>query len=58
MNKNNFSYWFPKIKNCGIKVPDTMIFKVPEEIRKHFNRKIFLLSGQNPDLEKSDKYNL
>lgn len=22
---NNLSYWFPKIKNCGIKVPDTII---------------------------------
>ena len=29
---NKFSYWFPKVKNCGIKVPETLIFQVPDEI--------------------------
>lgn len=28
-NPNNLSSWFPKIKDCGIKVPETMIFTVP-----------------------------
>lgn len=36
MNKNNLSYWFPKIKDCGIKVPETIITHVPEEIQKCF----------------------
>lgn len=28
-NLNNLSYWFPKIKNCGFKVPDTCIINLP-----------------------------
>lgn len=32
----NISYWFPKIENCGIKVPRTFIKKVPIEIAKLF----------------------
>lgn len=33
---NNFSYWYPKIMDCGIKTPKTLIFKVPEHIRNIF----------------------
>lgn len=36
MNKNNFSYWFPKIQECGIKVPDTEIYHVPDELQNCF----------------------
>lgn len=35
-NVNNISYWFPKIKDCGIKVPKTLIFQVPEEVTKAY----------------------
>lgn len=28
-NENNFSFWFPKVKNCGIPVPKTRFAKVP-----------------------------
>lgn len=35
-NKNNISYWYPKIKNCGIKQPKTFIFPVPLNIMKCF----------------------
>ena len=33
-NKNNFSYWFPKIKDCGIEIPKTFYAKVPVEVYK------------------------
>ena len=33
-NKNNFSYWFPKIKDCGIEMPKTFYAKVPIEVYK------------------------
>jgi len=36
MNKNNFSYWFPKIEFCGIKVPKSKIFIVPEKVHRAF----------------------
>lgn len=36
LSKNNLSYWYPRIKNCGIKVPVTQVFKVPEEMVKAF----------------------
>jgi len=28
-NKNNFSYWYPKIKNCGISIVNATIFRLP-----------------------------
>lgn len=34
--KNNFSYWYPKIEHCGMNVPKSIIFEVPEEIQKRF----------------------
>lgn len=33
-NINNFSYWFPKIKDCGIPVPESIIIQLPDEIIK------------------------
>ena len=38
-DKNNLSYWFPKIKvveSMGIKLPKTKIVKVPEELFERF----------------------
>lgn len=29
-NENDFSFWFPKIKNCGIPVPKTFYAKLPD----------------------------
>jgi len=29
---NDLSYWFPKIKDCGIKVPKTIIIPFPEDM--------------------------
>lgn len=36
MNKNNFSYWFPKVEACGIRVPRSQIFNVPEIVQRSF----------------------
>lgn len=37
LNKNNFSYWFPMIKDCALfKVPKSKIFYVPEKVQKCF----------------------
>ena len=30
--QNAFRYWFEKVKDCGIRVPRTVIFDVPKEI--------------------------
>ena len=27
-----FSFWWPLVKDCGIRVPETVIIKVPEEL--------------------------
>lgn len=35
-NKNNISYWYPKIKDCGIKQPKTFIYQVPKDVMKCF----------------------
>ena len=35
-DKNNFSFWFPKVENCGIKVPRSVVLIVPEEITHCF----------------------
>ena len=32
---HNVSYWFPKIKDCGIKVPETFIKEIPEKLFPH-----------------------
>lgn len=32
--ENRFSYWWEKVKNCGISVPKTMVFKVPHSVFK------------------------
>jgi hypothetical protein len=36
MNEDNFSYWWDKVKSCGIHVPATIVIPVPEEMIKHF----------------------
>lgn len=33
---NNFSYWEPKVENCGIEVPESVIIPVPVEIGQAF----------------------
>lgn len=35
-SQNNISFWYPKIKDCGILVPRTQIFEVPEYIVEAF----------------------
>lgn len=35
-NPNNLSFWFPKVKDCGIRVPKTVIVPVPENIHTAF----------------------
>lgn len=35
-DQNNISFWYPKIRACGMLVPKTKIFQVPEEITKAF----------------------
>ena len=32
---HNVSYWFPKIANCGIKVPKTFVKEIPVELFGH-----------------------
>ena len=32
---HNVSYWFPKIKDCGIKVPETFVKQIPEDLFGH-----------------------
>lgn len=35
-DQNNFSYWYPKIKDCGAHVPESVIIPVPDEIVECF----------------------
>ena len=32
---HNVSYWFPKVANCGIKVPRTFVKEIPVELFGH-----------------------
>lgn len=32
---HNVSYWFPKVKDCGIKVPKTFVKQIPEDLFGH-----------------------
>lgn len=36
-NPNNFHNWFPKIKDCGISVPNSTVIRVPENVMKAFS---------------------
>lgn len=36
-NLNNYSYWYPKVKDCGIKMVDSRIYKIPYDMWKNFN---------------------
>lgn len=29
---NNFSYWYPRVKDCGICQPDSLIFQLPDNV--------------------------
>lgn len=33
---NDFSYWFERVKDCGMKIPKTIIIKTPPELHEHF----------------------
>lgn len=33
---NLFSHWFPKVKDCGIRVPTSVVVKVPKKLWKSF----------------------
>jgi hypothetical protein len=35
-NEYNLSFWFPKIQNCGIKVPETDVYQVPADVFEAF----------------------
>lgn len=41
-----FSFWWPLVKDCGIRVPETVIIKVPEELdeegQKTFYRHFYM----------------
>lgn len=45
-DKNNFSNWFPRIKNCGIAVPNSVMIPVPEEVAK-----AYFMDNQERDLQ-------
>lgn len=45
-NKNNISYWFPKVENCGIAVPRTIIINTNEDVAK-----AFFMDNREKDLE-------
>lgn len=52
-NPNNFSYWFPHIKNLskkGLAIPYSIIIPIPEEIYKAFFRE------EEGDAEKIDRW--
>lgn len=34
--QNCFSFWWEKVKDCGIPVPQTVVVQTPEDLRKHF----------------------
>ena len=59
---NKISYWFPKIKDCGIKVPETLIFQVPEDIIETFycenyedDLKIYMNMAKNKVIMRKNK---
>lgn len=35
-DKNNFSFWFEKVKNCGIAVPESIVIPVPQDVLQCF----------------------
>lgn len=36
IQQNNFSFWFPKVEHCGIRVPRSIIIPVGDEMIHHF----------------------
>ena len=35
-NPNNLSFWFPKVKDCGFRVPETIVIPVPDPVVEAF----------------------
>lgn len=35
-NLNNYSYWYPKVKDCGIKMVDSKVYKIPFDMWREF----------------------
>lgn len=33
---NNFSYWYPKVQHCGIRVPKSVVISVPDDLMDAF----------------------
>ena len=33
---NNLSFWFPKVRDCGIRVPETHVIPIPENVHDAF----------------------
>ena len=48
---NLFSHWFPKIENCGIEVPKSVVIPVPPELFKSF-----YLEHYKEDIENIQKF--
>ena len=48
-----FSFWWPLVKDCGIRVPETVIIKVPKELdeegQKTFYRHFYMERPGNSD---------
>ena len=69
-NPNNFSYWYPKVKDCGIKMVKAWIFKysfeewkILESMEEEDNREKALLIlkeklESNKEIKKSRLYNI
>lgn len=46
-SRNNISYWFPKIENCGIKVPKTVIVPIPVDLTRAIHEDRYSKSSVN-----------
>lgn len=49
--QNAFRFWFDKVKECGIRVPKTVVFDVPVEIVRSF-----YMENQDKDYETVNKW--
>ena len=49
---NNFSYWFPKVKDCGIEVPKSVVIQIPDELWKGDTFYLEDLPRNNVEIEK------
>lgn len=48
-NENDFSFWFPKVKDCGIPVPRTFFEKIPNTEQRLFQA--FYMDKPDEDME-------